>query len=242
MSSAETATVNCRNCHQMVTGEFCSHCGQRRSDTLDGRQAVRALAGATLDIEGPWRRTLIDLLLRPNILIRDYLAGARKRYVNPVLMLLLLITAFYMLSSVLGIDIFADVRKLKHGNVVSDLMQDYSAYLYMLVLWPAAAMTGRLWPGTRTAERFMGLLYATCTYQLLMFLTLPLYGRLNNDTILLMSTVAGPLAAVYALRNIRPTFAGSALSVIVIYLLSSLLQVLVGAVLGIVLIQTGVKP
>lgn len=234
MSSAEISASNCRNCQQIVTGEFCSHCGQRRNDTLDGRHAVRALAGAALDIEGPWRRTLIDLLVRPNILIRDYLAGARKRYVNPVLMLLLIIAAFHLLATLLGIDLYADARKAKYGNAVIDFMQDFMAYISLALTWPIAAMSGRLWPDTRTAERFMGLLYAQCTGLLFSFLILPLYGRVDTGAISLISFAMTLLTGVYALRSIRPSLIGSVFSAIAIHLLGWLMYFVIAFLGGVI--------
>jgi hypothetical protein len=100
----KVSTENCLNCGEVLTGQHCSHCGQR------ARVRVLSLWGMTRDVVGDvlnwdsrlWR-TLIPLAFRPGLLTQEYLRGRRATYTPPFRMYLILSVAFFLLAQ-LGSD------------------------------------------------------------------------------------------------------------------------------------------
>lgn len=94
------STENCLNCGEVLTGQHCSHCGQR------ARVRVLSLWGLTKDVLGDlidwdsrvWR-TLRPLAFRPGLLTLDFLRGRRMNYTPPFRMYLILSVAFFLLAS-----------------------------------------------------------------------------------------------------------------------------------------------
>lgn len=98
---------SCRNCQAPLTGEYCSHCGQR-----EGRRDVRfsdlagELLGEFIDWDSRVWRTLLSLLFRPGFLTAEFMAGRRARYVPPLrLYLIISFFLFLTLSFSVGWDI-----------------------------------------------------------------------------------------------------------------------------------------
>ncbi len=83
--SHPTAEPRCTNCHTLLTGRFCASCGQSAADHLG---SVRAFAGhvaeSTWSLDSRGVRTFRTLLARPGVLTREYLEGARARYMPPI--------------------------------------------------------------------------------------------------------------------------------------------------------------
>jgi len=83
---------SCLNCGHSISGEYCSHCGQK-SDT--GRITPYSLIkndmlGSIWHVETKFFQTLIDILFRPGTTAMDYISGKRIRYNNFISLLLIL--------------------------------------------------------------------------------------------------------------------------------------------------------
>ena len=95
----KVSTENCLNCGEVLTGQHCSHCGQR------AKVRVLSLWGLLKDVFGDltnfdsrlWR-TLIPLAFRPGLLTQDFLRGRRASYTPPFRMYLILSVAFFLLA------------------------------------------------------------------------------------------------------------------------------------------------
>lgn len=93
------AASPCPNCGAALTTPYCGQCGQR---AIHGRldlhevwhDATHALLHADLGVV----RLLVGLLRRPGETYRAYFAGARRRFFNPVLFLLL-VEGVYIFSA-----------------------------------------------------------------------------------------------------------------------------------------------
>jgi hypothetical protein len=99
---------NCLNCKQLLTGEYCTHCGQRER----GREVrVRDVAGDALEdmssLDSRLWRTLAGLLFRPGLVTAEYLAGRRASFVPPL--------RFYFIVSFL---VFLVVAAMPPGSAV----------------------------------------------------------------------------------------------------------------------------
>ncbi len=88
----EAQTPACQNCGAVVSGRFCAACGQKYPQE---RFTVKALLHSayehTFEFDRGFFFTLRELFLHPARVIRDYLAGRRSIYANPVKYLAILL-------------------------------------------------------------------------------------------------------------------------------------------------------
>lgn len=101
--SAPAAPQACANCGTPLAGRYCSSCGQRSGTAAHSVghflwEAVEALTHADSRVWG----TLQPLLRRPGFLTREFFAGRRARYVEPLRLYLILSVGFFVLSAVLN--------------------------------------------------------------------------------------------------------------------------------------------
>lgn len=98
-TEANLQTEHCPNCEAALTGEYCQKCGQKRIHSHDF--AVTHFFGHVvhefthLD-SNKAQRTFTSLLFRPGLLTREYLAGRKGRYIQP-LRIYLTFSALYFL-------------------------------------------------------------------------------------------------------------------------------------------------
>lgn len=81
--AAESAS--CLNCGHVLTGKYCSNCGQRHRGTdLDAGEIVAETFDSVVRIDGKLWRTIIELTKNPGAVAKNYANGKRARYVNPL--------------------------------------------------------------------------------------------------------------------------------------------------------------
>ena len=93
----------CANCGTPLAGRFCSSCGQRADTHAHSvrhffHQFAEALTHADSRVWG----TLVPLLRRPGFLTREYFAGHRARYLEPLRVYLFMSVLFFLLSALLS--------------------------------------------------------------------------------------------------------------------------------------------
>ena len=101
-SAEPSAPRACANCGTVLHGRYCSVCGQQADTAAHSVghflwEAVEALTHADSRV----RSTLPPLLRRPGFLTREFFAGRRARYVQPLRLYLIVSVVFFLLSSLL---------------------------------------------------------------------------------------------------------------------------------------------
>lgn len=95
----KVSTENCLNCGEVLTGQHCSHCGQRaKVRVLSLWSLLRDVFGDLTNFDSRLWRTLIPLAFRPGLLTQDFLRGKRASYTPPFRMYLILSVAFFLLA------------------------------------------------------------------------------------------------------------------------------------------------
>ncbi len=95
------STENCLNCGEVLTGQHCSHCGQRaKVRVLSLWGLLKDLFGDLFELDSRVWRTLRPLAFRPGLLTADYLRGRRTHYTPPFRMYLVLSVVFFLLASI----------------------------------------------------------------------------------------------------------------------------------------------
>ena len=103
--------LRCANCGAEVADNFCPRCGQHAGVGRVTWRSVRESIGKVLGLDSrSFPYTLLQLLLRPGYLVRDYISGRRQVSYPPVSMLaivslvaVLVESAFHVQNEVLGL-------------------------------------------------------------------------------------------------------------------------------------------
>jgi hypothetical protein len=94
------STENCLNCGEVLTGQHCSHCGQRaRVRVISLWGMLKDVTGDVLDWDSRVWRTLRPLAFKPGWLTQQFLLGRRASFTPPFRMYLILSVAFFLLAS-----------------------------------------------------------------------------------------------------------------------------------------------
>ena len=105
--------IHCENCGALLTGRWCSQCGQA---AIDYRRSFRHVIVDVLDSFLNWDSkffaTIGWLIARPWHLTNQFLAGRRVRYVHPLRLYLLVSILFFFVVNYWAKSIHADPSKL----------------------------------------------------------------------------------------------------------------------------------
>lgn len=97
----------CKNCGSISSGKYCQQCGQRTSiGKVTFLETFQDLIDALFSVNAPLLVTVKGLLVHPGKLLRNYLAGQRKKYYKPVAFFILTTVVYIVLRSLIGFDPF----------------------------------------------------------------------------------------------------------------------------------------
>lgn len=92
----------CLNCGILLSGPYCSACGQKAHI----HRSLRAFAGdfiaGLMNFEGKFWRTLPMLAWRPGEMTRRYIAGERAKFISPVALYLFTVFAMFAVLNFTG--------------------------------------------------------------------------------------------------------------------------------------------
>lgn len=134
---------SCLNCGHRISGEFCSHCGQK-SDTA--RITPHSLfkndiLGSIGHIEAKFFQTIQKVLLSPGKIAAEYISGKRIKYYN-LFSLLLILFGFNVLALHFYLDL-ASIDIYKESSAFIDFFSKYSKAT-LFVLLPILALNARI--------------------------------------------------------------------------------------------------
>jgi len=99
--SGKVSTENCLNCGEVLTGQHCSHCGQRASVRVISLWSMLGdLVGDVLNWDSRVWRTVRPLAFKPGWLTQQFLIGRRASFTPPFRMYLVLSVVFFLIASV----------------------------------------------------------------------------------------------------------------------------------------------
>ncbi len=85
IAAVTPATLQCLNCGAPLTGKFCANCGQQNHTYAAPLWAVvNDFFGNHFGFDTKLFHSILPLLFRPGFLSREYSAGRRVRYINPL--------------------------------------------------------------------------------------------------------------------------------------------------------------
>lgn len=89
-STTTTAAPTCRHCNTPLQGPYCHVCGQAVAKRISWASFSHRFWDRYLDLDHGIPYTVWQLIIRPGHTIREYLAGNRVAYTDPVKLLLLI--------------------------------------------------------------------------------------------------------------------------------------------------------
>lgn len=94
---------NCLNCNTEVPERYCPHCGQE--NTVQHESFGHLIGHVVADIvhyDSQFLKTLKYLIIRPGFLTREYWAGKRVRYVNPIKLYIFISFVFFFFMTLMN--------------------------------------------------------------------------------------------------------------------------------------------
>lgn len=174
----------CRNCGAELSGPFCAACGQKRVAPLAVPRLLREGFSQFLDADNAWWTTLRELALRPGPTIRRYVAGERKRFVNPIFYMLTVATVFLLAYDALGVDIGAAQGATLEASAGLQFMMSAIGYLVLVAALPVAWLMTLVLRGRTVGELYVLLVYG--------------YAQVAVAQVLMYAAGAGDSAAGFA--------------------------------------------
>lgn|GEM_PF-5226796 len=99
------------NCGKQVTTGFCDSCGQKvATSRITFPEIFRGFWKRFVDLDSAALRTFTGLFINPGKLIREYLDGRRKPFINPFRYFLVILAINIASSAILGSPAFNPVR------------------------------------------------------------------------------------------------------------------------------------
>jgi hypothetical protein len=100
MLAGRISTENCLNCGEVLSGQYCSYCGQRaKVRVISLWELTRDVIGDLFELDSRIWRTLRPLVFRPGFLTAEYLRGRRVQYTPPFRMYLVISVIFFLVVS-----------------------------------------------------------------------------------------------------------------------------------------------
>lgn len=162
--------VLCRNCDAVLSGRFCAACGQAAEQSDRVRTILREWAASVVHPEHVVWSTVVDLVLRPARLTRDWWSGKRVARMSPVRTLVSLLVVGAVL---------AGFREMTLPGLPGDIALGFQVFAYqnaLLTMLILPLMLSRSASGSRLSayHHVSFALYETA------FMTL-LYGALMTS-------------------------------------------------------------
>ena len=146
--------MECKNClYQIIADEnYCTRCGARViKNRLTLKNVLQDIYEQHLNLDNRLLATLVHLFTKPEDVIKGYLSGLRKRYLNPISYLGLAITLSGILVFVikryflkrLNLDVLPTGANIKGANKIFETTLDYQNFVFVFLI-PLMASIGWL--------------------------------------------------------------------------------------------------
>lgn len=113
---------NCLNCGAIVEERYCSHCGQENTEPKDSfRHLLGHFLADVTHYDSQLFTTIKDLIIKPGFLTREYNAGRRASYLNPIRMYIFISAVFFLIT-------FSQKKEENNTNAVTTTNKDVNLF------------------------------------------------------------------------------------------------------------------
>jgi hypothetical protein len=141
---------NCKQCHEIITGNFCSNCGQKKYKRIDKKYIWDEVQYTLLHTNKGFLYSIKNILKNPGKTAREYIDGNRVNHYKPILLVFVLSgLATFTSYKILNLnEVTKTYFEQQHINstYTSEMMSFMSSYnsLLMLLLVPLFALTTKI--------------------------------------------------------------------------------------------------
>jgi Protein of unknown function (DUF3667) len=227
----------CLNCGRSVYEHYCGHCGQKISTKrLDWHYLWHDIPHSVLHLDKGFWPTLLGMLSKPGVVIREYLDGKRAKYFRPLTYLLILgtIAGIIYLKVPFYQDMANDAESTEFMTVYQELNSKYFN-LFTSALLPLQALF--LWLFFRRERNFVeittSLFFIAGTTSLVSVLMLFYYVQPSKEMIIGLGLISFLFSAFYQTWSIASMFVSKKIiSRIVISLFSVIITAAVSSIVA----------
>lgn len=204
--------MNCKNCKIELTNDsdYCNKCGARViRNRLTFGNLFTHFTEEFLNYDNKILQTFIALFIKPEAVIRSYISGTRKKYVNVINYYAIAITIgglqFFILQKFFpeAMDMTAVSVKgtEESNNMVLEFMKEYSSIAMMLNVPIYALMSKLVFIGEKKyrynyTEHLVIFMYLLAQLSFVGFIT-TMIGALSGLSLGIMSFVSAPILFIY---------------------------------------------
>lgn len=117
----------CRNCGADLHTPYCTQCGQKKTKRLNLGAYFSATMDAYSDFEFDMLEAIYRLVTKPGKVAREYVMGARTRYMNPLKLLLIAIIVLLIV-----LNFVRPPNESAVSNRALEIVQEYSQLSFSL--------------------------------------------------------------------------------------------------------------
>lgn len=138
--------VNCQNCGYVVSGNYCSDCGQSHEvKRIDKNYAFQELLNL-IGFEKGFIFTCKELLIKPGVTIQEYINKNRQKVTKPVTFLILTSVIYSLVSHYFKTENpYSELTQKTYGdsslNNIMNWIQDNYGYANLLMILPITLWT-----------------------------------------------------------------------------------------------------
>jgi hypothetical protein len=162
--------MNCKNCDQIVDGNFCTHCGQStKVAKINFTNFLGEFSDSVFQVNKGLLYSMKALFVRPGDSIREYLTGKRKNHFKPIAYAFTLSTIYFLVTKFTGSNTFINdviagwssypgtIEKASKPLVILNWFAENYAYtvLILLPLYALASYLAFLKTGFNYLEHFV---------------------------------------------------------------------------------------
>ena len=129
---------NCPNCDQIISGNYCSNCGQKKYSRIDRKYILDELTNTFLQSNKGFLYTVKNIIKNPGKTAREFIEGNRINHYKPTISLVLVFCAIDVFISFKIIDINNIIRAFPgldtNTAFANDLLTLISSYLSIIML------------------------------------------------------------------------------------------------------------
>tara|TARA_R110001632_G_scaffold61822_2_gene148933 strand:+ start:5499 stop:6245 length:747 start_codon:yes stop_codon:yes gene_type:complete len=205
-------SIQCKNCGTTIHEKFCAHCGQKTTvQRITIRDTLSDFSDTIFSVDAPLFYTIKMLSLHPGIMLREFLAGKRKRYYKPVAFFVLMTIIYLLVRALIGYDPLLASAIRVTGNPQDLIVQsqhlmfeNITKFLFLFVFWFGLLLKTFFYKRYSTVECWTIGFYLVSFYLIFSTLNMFLVQYVSSDLQFLAIVVIG-VYFVFALRSLFQT-------------------------------------
>jgi hypothetical protein len=141
---------NCKNCNEIITGNYCNHCGQKKYKRIDKKYVIDEVQYALLHANKGLLYSVKMILRNPGKTAKEFIEGNRVNHYKPLLLSFLLSgVATFISFKILDLMKIMKAYNTQNGvnaKYMGDLMTTISSYnsIIMVLMIPLFALTTKV--------------------------------------------------------------------------------------------------